>query len=174
MLNLARASRDTVCVWPQSVCVFVTWPCQRFQRKPSRVSEDLILAQERWPLTPPTCWCDRLIYDYFNRIQISISFQDGLDALYHRTEDVLKSLQEILGFFKKISELEKQYGADLVKIAKRYAASKVCDEEIGCALLFLPFLPPCLKTFAFQNFKVCLGQYAAGIGKCWQQTQHSV
>lgn len=56
---------------------------------------------------------------------------DGLDFLYRKTEDGLKTLHEVLGFFRKMAAMEKKFGSELQGMSRRYSVSKLLNEELG-------------------------------------------
>uniref|UniRef100_A0A7S4N735 SH3 domain-containing protein n=1 Tax=Paramoeba aestuarina TaxID=180227 RepID=A0A7S4N735_9EUKA len=56
---------------------------------------------------------------------------DGLDFLYKKTDDAIKTMVEVQSFFRKMAALEKKFGGEIQTIAKRYAFSKPFNEEIG-------------------------------------------
>ena len=55
---------------------------------------------------------------------MDFKIQDGYDLLYKRTEDVLKSSQDIAHFFKKVAGVEEAYAKSLHKFVIKKVKKK--------------------------------------------------
>ena len=59
--------------------------------------------------------------------------QEGFDLYYNRVDDDLKSVGEMVSFFKKLSSVESGYAKEIAKISKATDPKlwKKTDKEIG-------------------------------------------